>query len=98
MYRRHDRDNYGWYVKSNSLTLLVYCSAMLFGGSWGLIGLKNTATTYLVLWCIEKYFELAKKFLDAVVVFAFVFFIFVYYMAMWLHSNPEFVISLFQVE
>ena len=47
------------YAMSNVLTLIFYCSAIMFGGSWGLIGLKNTATTYFVLWCIEKYFELA---------------------------------------
>jgi len=84
---------YYWYNCCMAASLGI---SQAVGRIYGLKGLANTSTTFLVLWMLEKSAELT----DALNVSGWYVLlggsIVTYYSALWLHANPSFVVSLFQ--
>ena len=83
------------YVVRNALAICSMVVGLLIGQVYVLQGMYNTCLTYLVLWLIEKYHEIFFQVSHNVVVFAFTIFGLMYWAALYLNQNPEFIVSLF---
>merc|ERR1719199_2396802 len=46
------------YLYRNGVALAAFAIGLFSGNVFGMPGLANTATTFFVLWCLEKYCEL----------------------------------------
>lgn len=77
--------------------VLVFCllAGMLVGNLEGMPGLTNTATTFAVLWLMEKWCELHFECKWNTWLLVLALSIAVYNCALYLHLRPEFVASLF---
>ena len=84
-----------FYIRRNVIFLLCALIAIYIGNVFQMNGLANTATTFLVLWMLEKYceihFELKLNIWVLILLLSGV----MYKLALWLHANPAFVASLF---
>jgi hypothetical protein len=84
-----------YYVWRNVAFLVSAMLAIYMGNVFGMTGLANTATTFLVLWLLEKYCEvhneLGFNFWVLILILSGV----MYKAALWLHAHPAFVASLF---
>lgn len=83
------------YVFINCVTLALLLGFMAMGSIGGLPGMSNTSLVFLVLWLVEKYadFHIDSGFNGWVLVL--VLSVVTWRSALALHSNPEFVASLF---
>lgn len=85
----------GDYLRRNGTFLAAAMAAMYVGQVFGLTGMANTATTFFVLWVLEKYSELHFENNWNMWVFVLLSSGVMYKSALWLHANPAFVVSLF---
>jgi len=69
-------------------------AAILVGSVFAMPSMTNTATTFLVLWLMEKQLEVDWRPGMGMVV-TFLNFVFLYFAAHYLHTHPEHVVSLF---
>jgi len=81
------------YGMSNALMLLSIIAAALVGSVFAIPSCVNTASTFFVLWVMEKQLE-AKWGPEAIVV-VFCNFVMLYFLAHHLHTHPEIIASLF---
>lgn len=91
----YERDN-SEYIGNNLRMLVSLVVAQYVGNVYDMTGLANTATTFSVLWILEKVHEFhhTLKLNGWIMVFAGSFA--TYFMALWLHAHPAFVASLFR--
>jgi len=82
-----------WFRQSLMVILLLL--SLFFGTIWSITGMRNTAYTFTVLYIWEKYAEIHEQKGWSGWVLIFILSVSVYYIAVYLHSNPEFVVSLF---
>lgn len=68
---------------------------LFFGNLYNMEGLKNTATVYLVFYLIEKYCDLHWSLEWNLWVLVFLFSVIIYKAALYLHGNPDILISMF---
>jgi len=83
------------YCQANVVFLLTAMVCVYVGNVFVMTGLANTATVFLVMWCLEKYAELHFELKFNVWIFILFISAFMYKAALWLHTNPAFVASLF---
>lgn len=83
------------YIRRNIIFLLCALMAIYVGNVFTMNGLGNTATTFLVLWMLEKYAELHFELNLNIWLLILIMSGIMYKMALWLHANPAFVASLF---
>lgn len=81
------------YLARQAWMLLSLLLALFFGHVFALPSMANTATTFLVLWTMEKQLEVKWGGWGIVVLFAN--FLFLYFVAHYLHTHPEHLLSLF---
>ena len=65
--------------------------AISIGSVFGLEGMKNTALVYLVLYIMEKFHEIKMNLMVEI----FFFCLAVYFIALYLNTHPEVIISIF---
>ena len=69
----------------------------MLANMYGLTGLANTTVVYMVMFGIDKYWAVFEKCgPGGVWVFIFTMSAFVYYVALYLNTHPEIIISMFQ--
>ena len=73
----------------------MYACALYFGLMYDMYGLKNTAITFFVLYCMQKNCEFHFEARINGCVYVFYLCIFLYFVAVWLNNHPEFVVSIF---
>eukprot|EP00927_Polykrikos_kofoidii_P065980 TRINITY_DN61667_c0_g1_i1.p1 TRINITY_DN61667_c0_g1~~TRINITY_DN61667_c0_g1_i1.p1 ORF type:complete len:655 (+),score=91.74 TRINITY_DN61667_c0_g1_i1:145-2109(+) len=92
------RSNYWYrrarYFRYNMLMLGSLVLGVAVGRVFGMPGLANTATTFFALWLLEKNIELKNMGVNVMVI-VFGSSVAMYYSAVWLHTHPKFVVSLF---
>jgi len=92
-------NSHGWgsnsqtYVMRNALMLGSLIVATFLGSVFVMPAMTNTATTFLVLWLMEKETEVQWKGFGIVIVFAN--FVALYFIAHYLHTHPETVTGMF---
>lgn len=92
----HNYYNYGDDYAIRQIPMIVCLSGFLFFGNiFNMVGLVNTATTYLVFYCMEKYCDAHYKFRWNSWVLMFLFSVIIYKSALYLHENPEILFSMF---
>lgn len=95
-HHRHSANELNSYGIYNAGMLASLMGFQYVGRVYGLGGLANTTTTFFVLWVLEKAHELN----DALELSGWFLVLggslVTYYSALWLHSNPEFVVSMFR--
>jgi hypothetical protein len=86
------------YMEKQTIMVIQLFACIFIGTVYGIPGLANTGFVFFVLYCIEKYVEmhLVCEWNGWVLVFASS--VVLYYSALYLHRNPEFIISLFVYE
>ena len=94
-YRRARYGHRSYYGFVNVLTLVLLLGFMAVGLVGGLAGMANTATVFLVLWLVEKYADFHVELDWNVWVLVLVLSVAAWRGALWLHSRPQFVASLF---
>ena len=87
----------GDYLRRNATFMAAASCAMYCGNVYGMQGLSNTATTFFVLWLMEKYCELHISQEWNVWVMVLLLSITMYKLALGLHEYPAFVASLFEL-
>jgi len=97
--RRDWRSGDGWltrhYVQMNLAMIFAMCICELLGHVLGMAGLANTATTFLVLWLMEKYVEVHLEAKWNGWLLTLIVSLVAWRTALWLHTHPTFVISMF---
>ena len=83
------------YESRNWVLVVCLLAGMLAGNLEGMPGLTNTATTFAVLWLMEKYCELHFEMKWNTWLLVLALSTAVYNCALCLHLRPEFVASLF---
>merc|ERR1711959_496924 len=83
------------YLRNNAIFLVFCVLAIGVGNVYGMLGMANTAVTFLVLWVLEKYCDLHTRNRWNMWVLVLLGSALMYKAALWLHGNPEFVVSLF---
>lgn len=83
------------YLRVNAVALATLLLGVLAGRVVGMEGLANTATTFLVLWLLEKYIDLHTYAEWNAWVLMLLSSATMYKCALWLHANPQFVVSMF---
>lgn len=86
----------GDYKVRNGLMLGSLLAALLVGSVYALPSMSNTACVFLVLWIMEKEFEVDWGGIGIVILF--VNFVAMYFAAHYLHTHPELVTSMFDPE
>jgi len=86
---------WGDYIRRNLVFLACAMLGIYVGSVYGLGGMANTATTFLVLWGLEKYCDFHTRNRWNMWVLALLGSALMYKLALWLHANPNFVVSLF---
>ena len=81
------------YCASNGLMLASVTAAAFAGSVWALPSYTNTASTFFVLWVMEK--ELEAKWGPAGIAVLFANFVGLYIVAHHLHTHPEIITSIF---
>eukprot|EP00746_Dinoflagellata_sp_MGD_P078416 gnl/MRDRNA2_/MRDRNA2_31362_c0_seq2.p1 gnl/MRDRNA2_/MRDRNA2_31362_c0~~gnl/MRDRNA2_/MRDRNA2_31362_c0_seq2.p1 ORF type:complete len:456 (+),score=41.66 gnl/MRDRNA2_/MRDRNA2_31362_c0_seq2:111-1478(+) len=81
------------YVARQAIMIGSLLIALLVGNVFSLNSMSNTATTFLVLWLMEKELEVRWSGFGVVVLFAN--FVFLYFISHYLHTHPEHIVSLF---
>jgi hypothetical protein len=94
-FARYDQGNTK-YGPMNILMLLILVQGTYVSSVYSIEGLKNTTIVYMILWVIEKYFELYFMLSDNAWMFIFSMSVMVYYLALEANKHPEFVVSLFK--
>lgn len=91
---RHYLGDNPQYVGNNLRMLASLVVAQYVGLVYGMTGLANTSTTFSVLWGLEKVheFHLTLKLNGWLLVFTGS--VATYFIALWLHARPAFVVSL----
>ena len=84
------------YFNMNMLMLVLMFQALAMGTIYSMEGLRNTTLIYLLLWGIEKYYELYFNMTQNAWGFMFSMSALVYYLALEINKHPEFVVSLFK--
>merc|ERR1739848_29187 len=84
------------YAARQAVMLVSLAGAGLCGHVWALPSMANTATTFLVLWLMEKELEVEWKSAAMPVLFAN--FGVLYFIAHYLHTHPEHAVSLFDAK
>lgn len=82
-----------WYVAINAAMLGTLLLAMLIGNVYALPSMSNTATVFFVLWVMEK--ELEVRWGGFGIVVLFLNFVALYFIAHYLHTHPDLVMSVF---
>jgi len=84
-----------WYSNGLMLTLLVLLNAV--GHTFGLVGMANTATTFGVLWTMEKYgeFHLENRWNGWVLLLMFS--VVAWRGSLYLHAHPDYIVSMFSM-
>jgi len=79
---------------------LLICSVVIvelfFGSVYQIDSIRNTAITFLGLYLTEKWVELHDTLKWNPWVFFFLFFVVLWRVALYLHTNPQFIVSMFQ--
>jgi hypothetical protein len=83
----------GKYAARQAVMIGSLIAALLVGNIYALSSMSNTATTFLVLWLMEKQMEVQWQSFGIVVIFAN--FVFLYFVSHYLHTHPEHIVSLF---
>jgi len=83
------------YWKQNVLNIGLMLGSSAIGNIFGIPGLANTATTFLVMYCMEKYVEWYVEMEWNGWVLTLSVSCMIYKSALWLHQHPAFVASLF---
>jgi len=96
-YREHPRFVYNYYVRQAYMIVTILLS-LFFGNVYGIAGLRNTAYTFIGLYGYSKYAEMHFEKRWNGWVFVFIFSLALYQTALYLHSNPHFIVSLFDYE
>lgn len=81
------------YIVRQAVMIGSLLVALLIGNVLALPSMANTATTFLVLWFMDKERETQWGSMGIVVVFAN--FVFLYFISHYLHTHPEHITSLF---
>jgi len=81
------------YAHRQCLMLVSLIIALLAGNVYSMASMTNTATTFLVLWLMEKELEVSWGPGPGMIVL-FLNFVFLYFLAHYLHTHPEHVVSL----
>jgi len=81
------------YGTSNALMLLSVVAAALVGSVFAMPSCVNTASTFFVLWVMEK--EMEANWGPAAIAVLFCNFVVLYFLAHHLHTHPEIITSLF---
>eukprot|EP00928_Gymnodinium_smaydae_P046134 TRINITY_DN30733_c0_g1_i1.p1 TRINITY_DN30733_c0_g1~~TRINITY_DN30733_c0_g1_i1.p1 ORF type:complete len:723 (+),score=72.05 TRINITY_DN30733_c0_g1_i1:60-2228(+) len=84
------------YVLHNGSMVVSLVASLLAGNYLGMSGLSNTATTFFVLWGIDKARELSMLCKLSAWFLVFGGSLAAYYAALWLHAHPAFVVSIFK--
>merc|ERR1712066_671254 len=82
------------YALRQCLMLVSLVVALFVGNVFSIPSMSNTATTFLVLWLMEKELEVEWGSGPGMVVL-FLNFVGMYFLALYLHTHPEHVVSLF---
>lgn len=85
-----------YYVRQG-LMLGSLVTALFVGNVYSMQGMSNTASTFLVLWLMEKELEV-KWGPGAGMLVLFLNFIFLYNVAHYLHTHPDYIVSIFEVQ
>ena len=80
----------------NVIMVVSLVAAILFGSVLILPSMTNTATTFLVLWAMQKEIEVDWGGVGIVVLF--MNFVGLYFIAHYLHTHPEHIYSMFNAE
>jgi len=81
------------YTARQALMTASLTAALLVGNVFAIPSMSNTASTFLVLWLMEK--ELEVQWGGAGIVVVFLNFVFLYYIAHYLNTHPEHIMSMF---
>ena len=84
------------YIFKQLIMILAVLICLLLGNVFQIDGLTNTAIVYLVLYLMEKYSELHLECRWNGWILVFLFSIVLYKTALYLHANPDFVISIWK--
>jgi len=91
-YERSDSSTYGY---RNALMITALVAGLFVGNTFGMQGLANTATTFLVMFVMEKYVEVHVEKHWNVWVMVLLLSLAMYKAALYLHLHPEFVALIF---
>jgi len=89
------KNDWGLYLRRNVIFLACATLAISVGNVFVLTGLANTAVTFLVLWVLDKYCEFHFQMGWNIWIWVLLMSAGMYQAALWLHTNPAFVASLF---
>jgi len=84
------------YMYRQILMICLLIVSLFFGSVWNLNGLYNTASTFALLYILEKYVEIHLECRWNGWILVFIISISTYYLALFLHRHPNFIISLFE--
>ena len=85
-----------WYSNALMLTLLLLLNAA--GHTFGLVGMANTATTFAVLWIVEKYGEFHLENAWNGWVLLLMLSVAAWRGSLYLHAHPGYIVSMFSME
>ena len=83
------------YIKYNIIMVLFITAGIGLGLTYSLTGLANTAIVYTILWGIEKFHEVYFKLFKSASVFIFFCCLGLYFIAMEINKNPQFIVNMF---
>ena len=83
------------YLEENFKMIMTMIIGMGIGSVYSLNSMRNTFIVWIVLFCLMKAGEFLRKITQNVWCFIFIGSVITYFTALWLHTHPKFVISLF---
>lgn len=95
-YRR--RNGGDAYAELNFISLVIMLAGLYFSSINDLSGMRNTIIVYGILWLIEKYHEIYFAVSSSIWFYLFSMSALLYYLALRINSNPEFVVDMFKAK
>lgn len=84
------------YTMKQIAMIISLIVALFVGFVFAMPAMSNTATTFLVLWLMEK--EMEIRWGGASIVVLFLNFVALYFIALYLHTHPEYIVAMFDAK